>query len=232
MAAAKRLLKVIAEENKGFSPQLLGEYCMVEMSKIRVAEFNPEGRTETDVATLMESIISARGLYAPVLLARGLDGFFELIDGHRRHDIHVRLGSEWIQAIVHDVDQEYAYGIIQATTAKMTGKQTLGVYLANAHALTPAKRKKFAAAERVCGRRSLQEIHESNCTLSVFDNALNIFRYTERQHKIQSIISWILKNPGMLRQARDMIKKGDDASKFDRPIRENKPLRVETTVLG
>lgn len=196
---------------------------LLDVNRVKDAPYNPN-RTRLSrhaLRPLVESMSRYGQLY-PVLV----DGNNVLIEGHRRTAAARELGWETIEAIVVDGhDREAVFVSVNESQRKMTGNESLFVFLANPRAVTGKQEKKFREMLEVLGKELTQEVVQQGYSWSIFDRAKRVCRYVSKDDAqyVQKVTQWLLHVVPVM-AAQNAIRTGYSPAKMREAIAHGKGL--------
>jgi hypothetical protein len=155
-----------------------------------------------------------------------VDRDYRIIDGHRRFAAVKELGWESIPAIISlRGDRDDVYADVNATSAKMTGNETLGVWLSNPKAVGEQASKTIAEMEQVLSRKLLLSVYEAGLSSRVYLTAKRVARYLkdETQEMICRATKWLMET-AVIGQVMKALEGGVSSRRLFTAVMENKPL--------
>ena len=161
---------------------------LVPIKSLKPAKHNPASRT-ANINGLARSIEEV-GLLDPIKITPEND----IIDGHRRVAAYTKLGLAQIEAIVLKCAPATAYAHLGGQSKKLTGNESLHVYLDNPNAVAAVVSARFAEAEETVGRATLQRMAKEGLSLSTYRLACRIAELTDRAttENVVKALRWLM----------------------------------------
>lgn len=165
----------------------------VALADLKLATFQPKKRASAENTRKLQKSIEEIGLIYPV----AINEKNELIDGHRRAAVAKALGWSDIPAIVVAGERDAIYADVNATARKMSGNESLQVYLVNPAAVSMVVRRHLTAAEESLGRALLAKIAKAGSSISLYRRARDVAGYLEKAEDdqfLRRVVQWMLKH--------------------------------------
>lgn len=165
------------------------QFKNVSIKQIRKAKYNPSHRSKSRIRQLSRSIAKV-GLMYPLLV----DESNNLIDGHRRLEACVQNGWETVPCLVVSGDRHEMYHELNANSKKMSGRENLGVFLAEPMAVPPKLRAYLTEMVEVIGE---------DLAVTMYNHGFSAFAYRiakevcqacgkETPNWIKLVIQWFM----------------------------------------
>lgn len=201
---------------------------MVKLSTLRNAKHNPPNRVLKANIGLLADSMDTLGQLQPITIT--LDN--EIIDGHRRVAAADLIGWKDIEAnIVKECDANAVYGSINTTARKLSGSDSLFVWLENNAAVVYSQQKQFKEMEEAIGRPLMKKICKAGGSRRVYLTARRIAHYCEMGlETLPSIVEWLLEFPvsGQIMKA---IESGESPQAIAKAIAGGKAVRLKLSVM-
>jgi hypothetical protein len=130
----------------------------------------------------------------PILVSKDMD----VIDGHRRLACAVALGWDDVPVLVTESEsKDDVYAEVNSATARLSGSETLQVWLAEPDAVTKNMRTRCENAESALGRPLLARIARHGLSLLLLRRATEISRYVgaaNDQSFLPKAVSWLIRH--------------------------------------
>jgi hypothetical protein len=196
----------------------------VKVADLHPAPHNPANRIKPQKLKKLMDSMAKRGLVYPIIITSGN----QVIEGHRRLRCAELLEWDEIEAFVTDEAAEQLYAEINSTSAKMSGNDLLGIFLAKKAAVDPKWRRKVNEAEAILGRERLKKLYEHALSLRVYEVAKRIAKYcnSEDLPTVCRIVDWMIEFP-VVGQLYKALEAGADPKKVMRCIRDRTPLNLK-----
>jgi hypothetical protein len=194
------------------------------IKNLKLAKFNPASR-QADIKSLIASIEKV-GLLVPITVTKQL----EVADGHRRIAAYKKLGWTDIPAIVAEGTLAELFSEINGSVKRLTGEQTLEVYLKEPEAVGVKVRNQLKELEQVAGRTMLVRMHKGKFALGTWQAAKRIVAEAEIDDEDFTVqtLKWIMKYR-CARNVRRALQLGTAPSKIVAAVKNDKPLRITYT---
>lgn len=205
------------------------EVRKVKLSQLKGAAYNPKDRTEGKSRLgQLEKSMTDIGLVYPVAVDKNLN----VIDGHRRIQAAINLGWTDIPILIVETDdRDRVYAEVNATASKLTGSQTMGVWLCRPSAVTEHSRHQFEMVEQVFGRKAMERVVKAGMAITVMQDASKVAQYCDCADDLkfkQQSLNWLIKNRNRM-LVRAFMKTGLSAKTLFNAVLNNKNLRVQYT---
>lgn len=198
------------------------EHRLLDVGKVKSAKYNPAKRVMSAKLKSLVKSINRIGLIYPIIV----DKEHRIIDGHRRLAAVMELGWEAIPAIIVErTDRDEVYADVNATSAKMNGNETLGIWLANPKAVGETASKTIAEMEKVLSRKLLARVYEAGLSSRVYLTAKRVAKYVgqETQEMVQQAVEWLMET-AIIGQVMKAMEGGVSSRRLLSAVKENKPL--------
>lgn len=155
---------------------------------LKLAKYNPESRC-SDIGPLTRSIEEVGLLYPVLIDTRG-----NVIDGHRRIAAHRKLGLTEIPTLAVDGEQATLFAHVNGQTKRLTGNETLRVYLAEPKAINTWMRTRFELAEEMVGRPMLERMAREGLSYATYRVAAVIAKSADQNSgaAIKQLVKWMM----------------------------------------
>lgn len=193
----------------------------VPIAKLKLAKFNPATR-QADIKSLMASIEKV-GLLVPITITKD----FEVADGHRRIAAFKKLKYKEIPAIVAAGALAELFAEINGSSKRLTGNETLQVYLQEPNAISERARHRLKEMEEVIGRSMVERMAHNNFTLGTWQTAKRIADEADinSETMLLKILRWLMRYR-CARTAQRALQFGTPPNKIIAAVNRNKPIRV------
>lgn len=196
-------------------------YKLLDVARVKGAPYNPARRVEAARLKALVTSMSSVGLLYPILV----DDKYMVIDGHRRLAAAKLLGWRTITAIVVEpgADRNALYASVNVTAQKMTGNESLGVWLAEPAAVSPRQDKLFTEMRESLGMALVKKLYDRGLSSRAYVTACRIVRYCDGKVAVGAVVEWLI-TTAVIGQAMKAMEAGAPAVQFIKAIREGKPL--------
>lgn len=194
---------------------------ILRVEDVKGAPFNPSKRLDRRrLGKLIRSLADV-GLLYPILV----DEHYAVIDGHRRLAAARELGWETIEARIVTGNRNQLYASVNETSAKLSGNETLAVWLSEPDAVSPRVAKTLTAMTESLGRVLVKKICEAGLSSRVWNTTCRIGRYLGDESKVflQAVARWLV-DVATIGQVMKALEAGVSSSALLRAIRNMKPL--------
>jgi len=133
--------------------------------------------------------------------------------------------------IVETEDRDKVYAEVNATASKLTGSQTMSVYLQNPGAVTEHSRHQFEIVEQLFGRKWMEKVVAAGMAITVMQDANKVAQYCDCSDNLkfkQTALAWLIKNRNRI-LVRAFMRTGLSAKTLYNAVIRNKNLRVQYT---
>ena len=193
---------------------------LIPIKDLKHAKFNPKSRT-ANINGLAKSIQEV-GLLDPIKVSDKND----VIDGHRRIAAYKKLKLDEIDCIILKGELPALYAHINGQAKKLTGNETLNVYIAEPMAIAPQTRRRMEEAEEVAGRSLLERLAQEGLSMRTYVVACNLARAADQltPETVRKILRWMLHFglTGILQKA---MNAGTPPGLLMAAVNKNKPIR-------
>jgi hypothetical protein len=200
---------------------IVGKITKLKITELKLARFNPKSR-QANIKGLVSSIERV-GLLTPITVTQK----GEVANGHRRVAAYKKLGYTEIPAYVAEGSLAELFAEINGHDKKLSGVETLEVYLAEPEAIGPRIRARLQQMEEAIGRRTIERMIAGRFTLATWEAAKSICDEADILSDTFSVkaLRWIMKYR-CARLVRRAIQVGTPPSKLVAAVNNNRPLRV------
>lgn len=162
---------------------------LIAIADLKSARFNPKTRL-TGISGLAESIQEV-GLLDPIKVSPNN----EIIDGHRRVAAYQYLGLEEIECILLKGDLPTIYAHINSQSRKLSGNETLQVYLKQKTAVSPRAKQLIEDAEKYIGRELVIELAKNGMSIHTYRHAkrLAVEAGVDLEEWVPRTVRWLIK---------------------------------------
>lgn len=199
----------------------------IPIAAIKTASFNPKNRVEEKWLTTLKRSMETVGLIYPIVVTAKN----QLVDGHRRLAVAKALGWKEIKAIVSPLDHVDLYSQLNYTAARMTGNDSLGIWLKQPRAVSPRTATRIEAVEKRVGRKMITQLYEAGLSLRAYRRAYEIATYVgaeESDQFIRRALVWMIEfGTGPMLQA---LAIQQPARIVRQAIDESKPMKMRLAV--
>lgn len=201
---------------------------LLDVKSVKVAPYNPPGRTEKSrLRSLLESVKEV-GLLYPILV----DHDHRIIDGHRRLAVVTALGWDQIPAmVVSGEKRDQLYASVNVCARKMGGNEALTVWLHTPGAVAAKLNVQFCHMQDVLGRELVMRARNEGYSQSTFKVARQLSFYCDQRTPafIKEAFVWLLDN-ATAGQVFKAMQSGEPTKVFLDAIRRKKPVKLRLTV--
>jgi hypothetical protein len=198
---------------------------MVKIAKLKLATYNPQGRTRGKGILALKRSIADIGLMYPILV----DKDNNVVDGHRRIAAMKELGLDEVPTLMTSGEnaKDTVYSQINATAMKMTGHQNITVFLKNKNAVTASARNRYQRVIERFGLPVLRQIANAGMSMNVVKTAQRVANFLdiEDDSEIRDIIRWLILHRNS-RSVHAYIETGQSGRALLMSIKAKKPLRT------
>lgn len=155
---------------------------------LKLAKYNPPSRLRT-IPSLIKSIQEI-GLLYPVLV----DEKNRVVDGHRRIAAYQKIGLTEIPTLIAKGEQAALFAHVNSQTKRLTGNETLQIYLEEPRAITANTRVWFENAEEVIGKPMLARMAKEGLSYATYRVAGAIAKGADKDtpEAIKQVVKWLI----------------------------------------
>jgi hypothetical protein len=195
---------------------------LLRVDGVKEAAHNPASRVRPGALKALVRSMGEVGLIYPILVDQG----HTVIDGHRRLAAARELGWDSVAAIVVEADADRIYASVNETARKMSGAESLAVWLANGNAVGPRAAKTFAEMRQALGADLVREACERGLSSRVWSTALRVGRYCALQDRVslRRVFAWLMRT-AVIGQVMKSMEAGVEPETIAAAVRKDEPLR-------
>ena len=191
----------------------------VEIKTLTKAKWNPPKRME-DINALAGSIERV-GLLCPLLITKDK----AIVDGHRRLAACKKLGWTDVPVITVSGDHAAMFAEVNTSARRLTGNQSLHVYLVEPNAISVMLRNRIAEFEEEAGRAMVERAAREGFSIGIWQTAKKIAYEADQEDFVLKILRWLMKYR-CSRLASKALAQGTPPSKLIAAVKNDKPIRV------
>ena len=203
------------------------ERKLVPLDRLKPAQHNPSNRVALKVLSSLIDSMDRIGLLHPVTVTRD----WTFIDGHRRVAAARHLGWLDIECNLVELDPAEVYASVNATPRKLSGTDSLSVWLVNSRAVSDAQSKQFKAMTDTIGIQAVRRLASAGYSLQLYLLARRIARYCDEDNRdtVRAVLTWLCE-VARVGQVRKAIEAGESPALIMRAVRTNKPVHFRLTI--
>ncbi len=200
---------------------------LIPLSRLKNAPHNPPSRIEPRNLRELVDSLDMIGLLAPVTV----NFVDEIIDGHRRVAAAKLLGWIDIECNVIGEDSAAVYASVNATPRKMSGSDTLNVWLANPAAVPSRTGAQIQGMVADIGKVLAQRIADKGYSIRVYQTARRICRYCDDtdSETVKAVIAWLI-DVATIGQVMKAMESGESPALIMQAVKRGKPVVFRLTI--
>lgn len=199
---------------------------LVPLKRLKNAPHNPPNRILPKNLRKLVDSMDLIGLLQPVVIAED----FTIIEGHRRVAAAKVLEWDDIECVVIKEDPATVYASVNASLRKMSGNDSLSIWLKNPHAVPQQLHSKFGEMMNLLGKELVRRLVDGGHSYRVFSTACRIQRYCGfDSEQLKAITRWLIET-ATIGQVMKALEAGESAAAIAKAIKNNKAISFKMTV--